>query len=771
MTAVSGSIPNVVGGISQQPPEIRPVNTAEDLLNSLESVVSGKSKRPPMSFVRQLGGVGGSTCAETIFKRADGDRHISFFNGAFHITNLRTGALEPVSYDMGVTGYLTTNDPNRDIGFVAVQDTVFVYNRSVVVRSESVPEDGSRLDPKTLASVWVRQQVLATNYNVYLDGNLIANYVKNDTPMAGTEFVAARLRDEIAAAGKTANVIGSLLSITKDPDERIVATDGYGDQATRYYNESIETFADLPPNEVNGRIVRVSGDATDPGDDHFVVYNDGIWQETFGWNQGERLIPSTMPHVLKYNGNGTWTFKIHEWTGRVCGDAKTNATPSFVGYPINNMFRIKGRLAILADENVIMSETNNYENFYRKTVSQLLDDDRIDIAADGDQRSSMYHAVFNNDDAIFFSKDTQYTLKYNDNILSPNTVSLNPTTHYQCSTRVSPGYIHSNIVFADDDPTSDFTTLREYLVNEVSAVTVGESITGHVPELIPSGAYHMAYSTARNMLILLTEGDRKTIYVYQYHYTNEGKAQSAWTKWTLGGDVNVYGAQFTSHKLYITYERGGVAYLGLVDLENLLTKTFTKTEILLDQKVDHTKCSVSFDGTNSVVTLPYTVPYGSKLFLVDTRKGYVHESSQTLSNRVQFANVNIVGTSFQIGFSYLFRWRLSPVFMRDDKQVVIQDGRLSLSYMKFRVNSTAFFKVKTTTVSGEPYVTNYTGRRHGTLGSNMDQVLLKDDAFQVPCMGVSDRVTVEVTSEAAFPVRFSSIEWKGAWRGRSKRVN
>ena len=47
MTLISTSIPNLINGVSQQPPSVRLVTQAEKQENGLSSVVDGLTKRPP----------------------------------------------------------------------------------------------------------------------------------------------------------------------------------------------------------------------------------------------------------------------------------------------------------------------------------------------------------------------------------------------------------------------------------------------------------------------------------------------------------------------------------------------------------------------------------------------------------------------------------------------------------------------------------------------------------------------------------------------------
>ena len=55
MALISQSIPNLINGVSQQPPSLRLSTQAELQENGLSNVVTGLSKRPSSSHIADLG--------------------------------------------------------------------------------------------------------------------------------------------------------------------------------------------------------------------------------------------------------------------------------------------------------------------------------------------------------------------------------------------------------------------------------------------------------------------------------------------------------------------------------------------------------------------------------------------------------------------------------------------------------------------------------------------------------------------------------------------
>ena len=54
MSLVSSTIPNLINGVSQQPPEIRLPSQCEVQENGISSVVNGLEKRPGTEHVKKL---------------------------------------------------------------------------------------------------------------------------------------------------------------------------------------------------------------------------------------------------------------------------------------------------------------------------------------------------------------------------------------------------------------------------------------------------------------------------------------------------------------------------------------------------------------------------------------------------------------------------------------------------------------------------------------------------------------------------------------------
>src|SRR5690606_39671134 len=138
-----------------------------------------------------------------------------------------------------------------------VGDTSFIYNRSTTI-GKTNPQDGSAMDgisdagqtrknPYLLSTVWVRQRAgYDTDYSIYRDGTEVATYWAqgDDTPLN----ITSGLLTDLTSNGVTrSRVSQTVISISHDiPNRRITTEDGYGNQALRSYDHTIDEFTDLP---------------------------------------------------------------------------------------------------------------------------------------------------------------------------------------------------------------------------------------------------------------------------------------------------------------------------------------------------------------------------------------------------------------------------------------------------------------------------------------------------------------------------------------------
>lgn len=138
---------------------------------------------------------------------------------------------------------------------------------------------------------------------------------------------------------------------------------------------------------------------------------------------------------------------------------------------------------------------------------------------------------------------------------------------------------------------------------------------------------------------------------------------------------------------------------------------------------------------------------------------------------LRFANVDLTGEHFFVGFRYRFYWKLSPIFVRDRELVAIQDGRLQLRKVSLLYNNSGPFKTHFTPTGGrDTYTSTFSGFTIGSGNSVLNQLNLNSGEYRISVNGAAEVMDLVVEAWTPWRVRFSSIEWDGRWRPRKRRT-
>ena len=275
-----------------------------------------------------------------------------------------------------------------------------------------------------------------------------------------------------------------------------------------------------------------------------------MWTETVSPGVEYEINNTTMPHLLVRLPNGQFHFgpadgstqggvEIPKWGQRVAGDYDTAPDPSFIGYPINDIFIYKNRLGFLADENVILSRVREFFEFFPETVTTVLDTDPIDVVASNNRVSVLRYAVPYQDELILFSSQYQFRFNAAETVLTPATAQITVLTQFEVDINVRPELAGGGIIFCQAN--GDFSQFREFSVRGAGTALTADAqdLTGYVSAFVPKNVYEMTVNDTSNAVFVVTEeaGFKNRIYVYKYFIRNEGegaqRVQSSWSYWEL----------------------------------------------------------------------------------------------------------------------------------------------------------------------------------------------------------------------------------------------
>ena len=802
MSLLSSAIPNLVQGVSQQSPSLRLSSQAELQVNAFPSLVEGLQKRPPLEYVTTLKSTTTTSSFIHLINRDIDERYFVFINGANQVSVYDLeGNAKTVTYPNG-TPYLSCTNPTTAFRAVTVADYTFIVNTEKTVAMSNAL---SPVYPFT-GLIAVKQGDYNQRYTVYLNDTVAANFVTSATDQLETHTtdiatkIASAITASVGSQGFTATAQGSTVVIKKTGNASftLATYDSLGDTGLSATIGTVQRFDDLPETAPDGYIAQVQGDQTNNFDDYYVKFvadsgtsrlSAGTWIESIKPSIQYELNALTMPHLLIRQPNGSFTFEQAEWGDRAVGDTLSIPAPSFVGKKINDVYFFQNRLGFLAGENVCMSRTSEYFDFFGTTARTLLDSDPIDVAASHTKVSVLKHAIPFDRKLLLMSDQTQFILKGGD-FLTPKNTSIAQTTEYEASTSCKPASSGSVVYFPSKR--GGFTSIREYTVIDSSDRSDATDVTSHVAKFIPDGVFEMATTTAENAVVVLSNQAPDTLFVYKFHWAGQEKAQSAWFKYTFDG-LNILNAEFIESALYVLANHNGSTCLFKiqfdagrfdVDQEYVTRLDFRLTEADLTAVYDYVEDAPDADPALDITT--YTLPIKLKDIFVVTRginQGTVLDVTPIITGGFVTGFTTFGDTTaseLYVGSTYRMTYEFSEATIKENTanggRVAITGGRFQIMHWLVRYQDSGDFSLKIEPRYKElaDYglaVYDYTGRIVGGGQNILGSTVLTSGDFRVPVMAKSDRVRIYLESDSHLPCQFLSAEWEGKMHMRTRRVN
>lgn len=196
-------------------------------------------------------------------------------------------------------------------------------------------------------------------------------------------------------------------------------------------------------------------------------------------------------------------------------DDDSNPQPSFIDQHINDIFFYRNRLGVIAGENVILTRSADFFNFWMTSALEVQDTDPIDLAVSDNKIATLLHAVPYDETLVLFSDDAQFILRC-DGVLNPKDANIPPpVTRFGNSVKAKPACAGRNLYFPAER--SEYTTVREFFTAADNTDRKdAQDITSHIPNYIPNGVYKLIPSTVENLILFLTEGAENKVYIYKY---------------------------------------------------------------------------------------------------------------------------------------------------------------------------------------------------------------------------------------------------------------
>lgn len=806
--------PSLIQGVSQQARQQRRDSQCEEQINCINSIVSGSEARSGGNLVASLPGI---NLTDAFFYRirrgADEQYIVTIKGGDLKVYNLLTGVECAVSFPDGksyltLPGGVTSED---SFSAISIQDATIIANKTVTLAMGSTL---STVRPRE-ACFYFKAGAYSTTYTVSLRYNSVTYVWRYRTPDNSTApnatFIAT---DQLAAtfyramsggaatgaptdggiiggahdgdttasrivspgtlpAGFNIALDGNVVRLwrTDGVDFRLSVSDGQGGRQLIGFEDSIESFSDLPKSCFSGYIVKVSGQDKSEDDDYFVRFagntgSDGVWQETLAPGIKTGLDATTMPHTLQNTAPNTFVFKRTTWGSRVSGDGVTTSPePSFIGQEIRELFYDRNRLGILTEANLVWSRAKQPFVFFPDTAQTTLATDPVDQDISYKDIVLLRRFVAASSTRMAWADGVQFTLTTNDQTFKQETSEAIPASNYEFSDRVAPLPVGQLLFFALDH--GSFTSIKDIIIDR-ERVASDNTTTAHVPRYLPGGPRHIAGSDALNMLFVHCAERPVSLWLYQWLFTDEGRVQAAWSEWRFPTGSSVLWAGFTSSTLHILVQRASGVILEEHDLSYLGRDAEQPVRLRLDHAVGAAKITgLSYNASTdrTTFTMPYSltgVPLGDLTCILEADYGDDYRGKTydlvTVSGTTVVVKGDLTGRVFRVGFKITSSRTFTEFFDKQQNGDPYAAESIILDRITVFHGVSGYYRVQVVTnTSVRSYA--YEGRRLGEASMATPGLATAEGSFTAPIQADSKETKIALINDSPYPSAWSAAEW------------
>ena len=787
MPLVSNPVDALYNGVSQQPAAMRLPSQCEEQINGYASVADGLSKRPPTEHLAKLSASAFGSAFIHIINRDVTERYaVVVTDEVLKVYDLSDGSEQTVIHENTDAWAATTAKVLDEIVRPGTPD-------GNIYRCTTAGDTGGS-EP-----TWD-----TTIGNTTADGTVtwtaFANYLAiPDGANASESFEMVTVADYSFLVNKTRTVLSRATGYaTPAGFNKWYFPDNWreDDSDTRYYypvagtdKGKKQTLEDLPtpddpsPPSAND-FYEITG-ASDSGfSRYYVIYIGGVWQETHAHNSSECPDESTMPHALVRESDGDFHVREFGWVPRLFGDPINNPHPTFIGKKIRDLGYHRNRLIFCAGENIIMSGAGDYGNFYRNTVTQLLDSDVVDVAVSTAQVAEVNYLLPAENGLMFFSDQMQFVLNV-DRLLTPSTASIDVATSYEMNQYVKPISVGQDVYYVTE--TGDYSRVREYSLSASEDIqTSALDVTAHVPRYLPKGIRRLAGSSNEDIMLAISSetGFDNRVYLYKFFYANGKKVQSAWSYWLFADDDIILDVNVLNNKIYFVIERADGVYLEIMNVQSTDFPLALTYDLLIDRRYNFAGGDKSYDASDTTFTLPYTLTSGEqddfRLILGDgatagrvlDTTGYTWVDSDHVKFAGDWTAVEVFG-----GLNYTFEYEFSQQFNRRRDGMSVTTGRYQLRTFTIVFENMAFFNTEVDPYGDgngltEDIVTKglvaFTGKTLGAGSLLIDSPTFEDGTYDFQIYGNSKVAVVKLTNDQPFGGTFVSATVEGFYTNRGR---
>ena len=791
MPAVTQRIDNYLGGVSRQSDDKKLPGQVRECLNGYPDPTFGLTKRPGFKWIQNLGtGTTYDSSKWFYIARTSTEKYIGCIKpatgggtGDIDIWNV-DGTACTVTYGSGAQAYLTGARTNYDI--LTVQDTSIITNNLITVAKQTDPT----FNTTRQATLVLSGSSTSTTYEVIVAGTTTTTTTDSDDTYDDALTKIKASIDAASISGLTVTQYPTALYLSRNATFTISAKGGTSNEKLIVFQDQVDNISQLPTQSFDGHVVKIINTASTL-DTYFVKFvadngtsGIGHWAETKDPAKSAGLDQDTMPHELVNTATNTFQFRKITWIERLVGDDVTNAHPSFVGYKIQQSFFHNNRLGFLSEDNVSMSQSKDFYNFYHTSAQTVTDADPIDISTSTIRPAALHGVIPTTQGLVLFSKNQQFLMSASDGILTPSSTTIRTISSYEMDTSVDPVDMGSNINFLSKTPsyTRIFGMVTRGQDENPQVLDIGKVVNEWIPETVDT-----FIASPQNQFLAMSDQTSNKIYFFRTYNDGKETLVEAWFNWQLPGTVQTIaadsdefyavtkqGSQFTLSKASLSQSpedaiivnNDGQRINPCMDLYSNARNAANNATVVYDSTNNFSKCYIPWANVTTlspVIVIKGTTATGQFIESGFTTTPTVVTNDGDPYFKVSGKDLSGVAADVIVGWKYDFDIILPKTYFRTDDSQKITDftATLTIARMKFAVGLSGVmgFKLKSTGV--EQGSKTYTGD-----ASTTDFKWIEDEISYIDRDLVKVRVDNVVNTAWSFlsdtSIRFTNAPASGA---------
>ena len=556
---------------------------------------------------------------------------------------------------------------------------------------------------------------------------------------------------------------------------------------------TVNDVGDLPTQCKHGMVVEVINSAAEE-DNYFVKFfgnnnkdGKGVWEECAKPGRKIRFKYSKMPITLIRTADGNFrlteldgssytisgvTYKVSQWDDAIVGDEDTNPEPSFIGKAINKMLFFRNRLAILADENIVLSRPGNFFNFFGKSAIQLTASDPIDIAASSEYPAILYDGIQVNTGLVLFTENQQFMLTTDSDQFSPLTAKINNLASYNFNKSTNPISLGTTVGFLDNAGKYSrfFEMNRIQREGEVQVIEQSKVVS----KLFEKDLKLISNSRENSVLFFSEEGTN-TLYGYRYFNQITDRQLASWFKWTVTGTIRYH--CMLDDALYVVVRNNSkdqlLKYSVKLDSNSIVLE---ENRVHLDHLMSISGFTYNSATNKSTKAKPVGLESSNQLVAYDVDAGINLGRYSPIT--VNGSNLEISGDwsgeTFVIGYLYTMQIDFPKIYyvtQEGDRYISDARGNTIIHRVKFGFGAVGIYEA-TLTRQGKPdYTELFEVTPANSYQANSSGIFDDDVLRTIPIYDRNLHVNLTLKSTHPTPATLQNMAWEGIYNNNFyKRV-